>query len=321
MTKSRIRIVVIIGSILALIFLLKTCLPGKPPPPPPPEVADNHKITLFLDLSDHLDTAIYENKPFEKYRYQNFIHFAQIFGEDYVNFLNESLKPIRKFDEELGIQTHPLGEFDIDNYLTDSQIKIDKNNAGNYFLDNDTVIPHKLKVNVKGILGNCREKFGGTKNWPGSNLYGFLEEKDFYDKKKKNLLIIYTDGYPYHKDLKPEEEKWFKSSSSGHWKNSLHNKNKSEVMQLLKDDPKLGLKKATDELENLRVLIIGTMPMGNNNPSKEKDLIKLLWENWFTKMGVKADNIKVMCMDDCSTIDVKAKHLWLLETPWHGIDY
>mgnify|MGYP006077980219 CR=1 FL=1 len=319
MTKSRMRIVVIIGSILALIFLLETCLPEKTIIPAK-KVKDNYKITLFLDLSDHLDTAIYGNKPWGKYRYQNFIHFAEIFGEDYVKFVNKSSKPVIKYDEELEIQTHPLGQFDIDNYLTDSQIKIDKDNAGNYFLDNDTVIPHKLKVNVKGILGKCREKFGGTQNWPGSNLYGFLEEKDFYDKKKRNLLIIFTDGYPYHKDLKPDKEKWFKSSSSDHWKSSLHNKNKSQVIKLLNDDPELGLKKATDELENLRVLIIGTMPMGNNNPSLEKDLIKLLWKNWFTKMGVKADNIKVMCMDDCSTSNLKKRHEWLLETPWPGID-
>ena len=317
MPKPRIKFLVVIAIIIAIIFVIKNCvgiecIPKKNP------VKNNHNITFFLDLSDHLDETLYPDKQYGKHRYENFIRTATIFGKKYADFLQNSNKPLIKYDEEIAIVTHPKSFDGIDTYLTNSIIKIDKDNMGEYVGANQTKISESLKRNVSGIFDECRNKYNGSE-WPGSSLYDFLEEKEFYNSKKKNLLIIFTDGYPYHKFLKPDENKWFLANSPN-WKKSLHNKNRQEVIDKLNQNSDLGLQAATNGLDNLRVLIIGTMPQGPNNLLKEKDLIELLWINWFTKMGVGSENIKVLTMEECNTNDIESKFDWLIKNNWPGID-
>ncbi len=313
MKRSHIRIIVILLIIIAIISLIKYCIPEKKEKEKP-SVKNNHNITLFLDLSDHLDETEYSTKVFNKYRYEAFTDAAKIFGECYVDFIQKSGKPLVTYNENFQISSHPQGTFDIDSYLSNSKIELNKNNLGDYLLENKNVIPDTLVKNVAGIIDQCRRTYNGSGKWPGSDTYSFIEDKsNYYVEGKKNLLIIFTDGYPFHEDLEPMESKWFLGDSPA-WKKSLHGKTKLEVRSFLDNNANAGLESATQGLEHLSVLVIGTMTQGHNNSIMERDLISELWKNWFVKMGVNSNNVQVISMEECTTNKLQNTYEWLLKS-------
>ena len=124
----------------------------------------------------------------------------------------------------------------------------------------------------------------------GSDTWKFFKTKvkDYcIEENYRNILVILTDGYIFHKNSKikesnltsyltPQEIRRFNLNKSN-WKERIENK-------------KLGFIPATDNLENLEVLVLGINP-DKKNPY-EQDVIIKYWSDWLNKMKVKKYAIK-----------------------------
>ena len=318
MSRKNIKRIIILVVVIIAISLIKMYIGDAPLAPTKKSVKDNLNITLFLDLSDHLDHTMSSGNEvcFGFKRHENFIKFSKIFGDIYIQTILDSKRPARTYDEKIHLHTHPVADFpNVNQYLTD--INITKNNLQEYVLDNNLFISSTLKNNVAAIFADCGEKYNGKtgkKSYPGSNIFNYFKEKDFYKRDNKNLLIIYTDGYPYHRKNHENEE--FRPTKPK-WKTNLHDKDESELWSLYEQDSTIGLKPATEDLNNLRVLIIGAETKGTNQ--YEVELLEFLWTSWLHKMGVQKHNVKLLTMKQCATLKLEKEFNWLLTAPWPGI--
>ncbi|GEM_PF-143920 len=134
-------------------------------------------------------------------------------------------------------------------------------------------------------IQNNKEK----KHWEGSDIWRFFKNdvKDYCidpDSNYRNILVILTDGYIYHKDSKnkqanrtmyilPEALKVLRNKLD--WKTIF---NKGDY----------GLITTRNDLQNLEILVLEI------NPSKEfkidEDIIKAYLSKWFEEMGVPKEN-------------------------------
>jgi len=133
---------------------------------------------------------------------------------------------------------------------------------------------------------------GKTKQWDGSDIWRFFKNdvKDYCIEKRpgyRNILVLITDGYIYHKDSKdraanrtayvlPETLKLFRNNSQ--WKQ-------------LFDRGDYGLIATRNDLKDLEVLVLEITPSAGFK--NDEDILKAYLTKWFREMGV-AEN-KVAC--------------------------
>jgi len=314
MSKKQIKIIAVLLLIGFLIWLIGFCVP--PPEEKKKKTHQNQNITLFIDLSDHLDEKKESGKGgiMGKNRWENFIDFTKLFGGVYTEKILTSRKKLHKYNEKIHIRTHPTTDFKLVNqYLKD--IELDKKSIkSSYNIKEDkSVITSLLVKNVEGIMNDSRSTYG-NEVWPGSNIYDYFKGKQFYNPEDQNLLIIYTDGYPYHDDNDQKEGQYFLKSTP--WKTRLHNMDQDQLKEKFEANPNLGMKPSTTGLEHLRVLIIGGKDQTRGVNPYEKELVEFLWSNWLQKMGVKQKNIQMLFMDECDNPSLKSAYKWLLNTTW-----
>lgn len=326
MSKKNIKRLAVLAALIISIVIINVLIPPTPTPPPPP-THQNQNITLFVDLSDHLDERKRNGNGLGgimgKDRWENYIDFTEIFGDVYTQTILNSSRKLQRYNEKIHIRAHPTTSFPlVDQYLIN--IDINKNTLGNEFnvkLDPE-VIQTKLVENVKGIMDDARSKYEDPdKGWIGSNVFDYFKRKEFYNPEDQNLMIIYTDGYPYHHDNKEKDGQYFLPCSRRSWKQDLNGMNKTELEQAFQQDSTLGMTAATTGLEYLRVLVIGAKDQtkGKSRCTEniyEKELLEFLWSDWLQKMGVKSSNIQLLFMEDCETNNVRSAYNWLLNTPW-----
>lgn len=124
----------------------------------------------------------------------------------------------------------------------------------------------------------------------GSDIWTFFRNKvkDYCIKPAhRNVLVILTDGYMFHKDNQIKE-----GNQSTYLTPELIRDaklNVSAYQQVIKDK-KFGFIPATEGLEDLEVLIIGINPEKGRN--FEEDIIKKYWEDWLSAMGIEKFAIK-----------------------------
>lgn len=127
-------------------------------------------------------------------------------------------------------------------------------------------------------------------HYVGSDTWSFFKNKvkDYsIEEEYRNILIILTDGYMFHMNNKRTEgnkttfltPEYIRSEklNSSQWENIFE---KGEY----------GFIPATDNLENLEILVLGINPDPKNQ--YEGELIRKYWADWFEKMGVKRYEIK-----------------------------
>lgn len=124
----------------------------------------------------------------------------------------------------------------------------------------------------------------------GSDTWRFFKTKvkDFcIEDRFRNILVILTDGYIYHKDTKikennlttyltPQDIRDFKLNTVN-WEERYSEGN-------------FGFIPATDNLDDLEILVFGINPDKKND--FEEDVIIRYWSDWFNKMKVGRYEIK-----------------------------
>lgn len=236
-------------------------------------------ITLLMDLSDRIDTKKYPEKP-EHYQrdISNIKYFTELFIKDMEKrgtFMSKgklkvifSPKPpdpnVNIFAEKLNVDLSAM-----DN----KQKKYVHDHLTADFTDNITKIYNTTLSESK---------------WLGSDIWRFFKNdvKDYCIEGKpgyRNILVIFTDGYIYHRDSKDKAgNRYAFLLPEIITKYKLRN-NQNFEQELEKQD--FGLLTKRNDLTDLEVLVLEVSP----SPSfkNDEDIIKAVLAKWFTEMKVK----------------------------------
>lgn len=237
-------------------------------------------ISIFLDLSDRISPEKYPNPSMEYF--QRDLGYIETISKSFEKHLKG--KPIRQTDDQIQIyfEPEPLNA-EINSLSKNLKLSFDKNNTSKESLSNISPI---YKSNSEKIYNLAI----ADKNFIGSDIWKFFKNKvkDYCIKdNRRNILIILTDGYMYHKDSR------FTEGNKSSFLTPEFIREKKLITSDYKDlfsKNNLGFIPATQNLENLEVLILGINP-DKKNPYEE-EVINLYWEDWFKNMGVKKLYIK-----------------------------
>lgn len=128
-----------------------------------------------------------------------------------------------------------------------------------------------------------------TNNWHGSDIWRFFKDdlEDYcieQDTNYRNILIILTDGYIYHKNTH-----FGNGNRYSYLLQDNVNKfnNPTRWMELI-DNADFGLIKAHDNLSNIEILVL---EISDNNNKTNEDVLKYVIEKWFKEMKVSRSKI------------------------------
>lgn len=137
-------------------------------------------------------------------------------------------------------------------------------------------------TNLEGIYSETIE----TSAWEGSDIWRFFKDDvmDFCVEKDddyRNILIILTDGYLYHKQSVYNNKNRFTYLLGSSNLKSYRKQNWEELI----DKNDFGIMPERDDLNNLEVLVL-EVKADNQNNKIDEDILKHLWSKWFEEMNV-----------------------------------
>jgi hypothetical protein len=241
---------------------------------------ENLNISILLDLSDRINPEKYPAPAMEFYKRD--VGYLKSIAEDFESHIMN--KKLIKIDDKIQVFIDPEPS---DNTL-------------NKKLEVLKISFDKSTVSKEAILATCK-KYDSIStliydtaikddHYVGSDTWRFFKNKvDDYcvENDYRNILVILTDGYIYHKNTKikegnratyltPQDIKSFGFNKSG-WKEKF-------------DQQDYGFVTANENLSNLEVLVLGINP-DDKNPYEE-DVIRAYWSKWLVEMKVKKFEIK-----------------------------
>ncbi|MBV7268028.1 hypothetical protein [Winogradskyella luteola] len=240
----------------------------------------NLNISILLDLSDRINPKKYPNPAMEYFeRDLGYIHSIAKSFEWHVR----NKRSIKINDHiQLYIDPEP-SDSNLNEKINSLNITFTKNNAKRELIMKTSALYDSIS---KQIYNSAIE----DNNYVGSDIWGFFKTnvEDFcIQENYRNILVILTDGYLYHKYSKlkegnltsyltPQNIRSFQLNKLD-WEDKIKNKN-------------FGFIATRDNLEELEVLVLGINP-DSKNPY-EQDVILRYWTDWLTKMNVKDFEIK-----------------------------
>lgn len=242
--------------------------------------SNNINLSLLLDLSDRIDPLKYPNPTMEFYIRD--IGYIKSAAEAFDSHLRN--KKVVQTNDKIQLFFDPEPQNNEINTLS-SQLKysINKSNTSKELMD-------EIKTSYTTNPSKIYDLTIKDKNYPGSETWSFFKNRvqDYcIDDSYRNILILLTDGYLYHKNSKRKEgNQTTYITPELIRENGLNTANWKEKMT----DKKFGFIPANENLSQLEILVIGINP-DKKNPYEE-DVIKAYWKDWFTKMNVKRFEIK-----------------------------
>ncbi len=241
---------------------------------------NNLNISFLLDLSDRINPQKYPNPTMDYYKRD--VQYIKSVAEAFDHHLRT--KKVRQMNDKIQLyfDPEPLNQ-EINTISTSLKFNVNRDNVSTQLLEKileaySTKPPDIYNLAIKD------DKYVGSDTWRffKSKVTDYCIEEGY-----RNVLVILTDGYVYHKNTKiregnlttyltPQDIRNFKLTSSN-WRSKLKEDN-------------FGFIPATDDLSNLEVLVLGINP-DKKNPYEE-DIIKTYWSNWLTTMKVKRFEIK-----------------------------
>lgn len=241
---------------------------------------DNLNISFLLDLSDRISPEKYGNETMEFYKRD--AAYIKSVSEAFDTHLRN--KRVRQMNDRIQVFFDPEPQNpNINSISTELKYTIDRNTASIELLDKikETYAKKPIEIYELAIEDDM---------YVGSDTWKFFKNKvkDYcVEEEYRNILIILTDGYIYHKDTKRKEGNKTTYLTSRTIKDFKLNKEDWEDRIIEKE---YGFIPATSGLDNLEVLVLGINPDPKN--SYEEEVIKYYWRDWFNSMGIKRYNIK-----------------------------
>lgn len=235
----------------------------------------NFNISLLLDLSDRIDPTKYPNPAMEFY--ERDAGYISTIAEAFESHLI-SKKMIQMDDRiQLFFAPEPLNP-EINNLSKKLKFNLNRGNVSIQKLE-------ELKENYKNLPIKIYEQAIKDDHYIGSDTWHFLKDKASaycIESGYRNILIIFTDGYVYHKDnLRKEGNKSTYLTPEFIRRAGLNSKN----WKTKYSDSHYGFIPATEDLGGLEVLVLGINPDSKND--YEDDVIKQYWNDWMKDMKVK----------------------------------
>lgn len=241
----------------------------------------NLNVSILLDLSDRIDTTKYPNSAMEYYQ--------RDLG--YINSIANSFELHLRNKRSIKINDHIKLFIDPEPSDKDLNQKLD---VLNMIFTKDNAKKEKiLQISNKydSISRLIYETALNDKNYVGSDIWRFFKTKvkDFcIEPGHRNILVILTDGYIYHKDnvikdgklttyLRPQDIRDNKLTSNN-WLDTYKKSN-------------YGFIPANSNLESLEVLVLGINPDPKN--PYELEVINKYWNDWLAAMGVIHYDLKM----------------------------
>jgi hypothetical protein len=235
---------------------------------------------VLLDLSDRINPEKYPSPAMEFYLRD--VGYLKSIAENFeAHVMN---KKMIKINDKIQVFIDPEpSDNTLNKKLNTLKISFNKNN-----------------VTKVGILKTCKKYDSISKliyeasikddHYVGSDTWRFFKNKvnDYcIEDGYRNILVVLTDGYIYHKDTKikegnrttyltPQEVRDFGFNRSG-WRDKFEQRD-------------FGFVTANKNLDNLEVLVLGINPDVKN--PYEEDVIREYWTKWLTDMNVKDFEIK-----------------------------
>lgn len=236
---------------------------------------ENLNISILLDLSDRIDTIKYHNETMQFY--QRDIRYIESVSNYFVDHLKQ--KRVRTIDDRISLYFDPEpNNANINSISKDLNFHITRNNASLEKFEEIKSYYNSKPEQIYNLAINDAK-------YPGSNTWGFFKNKvkDYcLEEGYKNILVILTDGYMFHKDYKRKEGNLTSYLTPAVIRDYKLN---SSDWKMKMNDGKIGFIPANENLENLNVLVLGLNPDKKN--VYEDEIIKSFWENWLKNMGVK----------------------------------
>lgn len=242
--------------------------------------SQNLNISVFLDISDRIDPRTHPNATMEYY--ERDLGYIQSIEKAFVTHVSN--KKVVLINDALQVFLDPApADKEINQLLTGLRISLNKDNVSKEMITSigTTYSEYCEKIYKLAIENN---------NFVGSDIWGFMKNKvkDYCIKpESRNILVILTDGYIFHKDNKIKEGN--RSSyitpatirqlglMNADWKSKF-------------DQKDIGFITANKEINDLEVLVLGINP-AKNSPY-EQDIIEAYWKKWLDEMGVKKHDVK-----------------------------
>ncbi|WP_299897172.1 hypothetical protein [uncultured Aquimarina sp.] len=241
---------------------------------------ENLNISILLDLSDRIDPKKFPKESMEYY--ERDVEYIQSIAEAF-NF-HLRIKRINQMNDKIQLFFDPEPKSKkISSVSNRLKFQVDKTTITNELLCKIDSVYHNLPIGIynQAIADN---------DFVGSNTWGFFKSKvmDYcIENEFRNILIILTDGYIYHKDLIKKKDNFTSYLIPQYIRSQkLNTQNWSSRIK----EKGYGFIPATDDLSNLEILVLGLHP-DKQNPYEE-DVIRTFWSNWLTTMKVKRFAIK-----------------------------
>lgn len=244
------------------------------------QVEENLNISFLLDLSDRISPDKYPNESMEFYLRD--VGYIKSVSEAFTMHLQK--KRVRQMDDKIQVFFDPEPQNqNINEISRDLKFHITRNNASIELIEEIKKVYASRTEEIYQLAiedGN----YVGSDTWRyfKNNIKAFCIEENY-----RNILILLTDGYIFHKDRKIKEGNkttYITPEYIRTWK--LNSKNWKDKF----NSDGYGFIPATDSLQNLEILVLGINPSVKN--PYEEDVILKYWSDWFDTMNVSRYEIK-----------------------------
>lgn len=241
--------------------------------------SNNLNISILLDLSDRINPEKYPNKTMEFY--QRDAKYISSVANAFVSHLKRKKVILLNDKMQLFFEPEPSSQ-EINEISNQLKCSFDRNSPKEKLSKVENlyqILP--VKIYESAIADN---------DYVGSDIWRFFKDKasDYcVEKEHRNILVILTDGYIYHKNTQIKDQN--KTSyltpelirdlglNTNDWQQKMEAKN-------------VGFLPTNANLENLEILVLGINP-DPKNPF-EKEVIKKYWGNWLKEMNIQHFELK-----------------------------
>ncbi|TMM28658.1 hypothetical protein FDT66_13730 [Polaribacter aestuariivivens] len=236
----------------------------------------NLNISILLDLSDRINPKLHPNNTMDIYKRD--IGYIKSIAQTFEIHVRN--KKTRRINDKIQLFIDPEPEEkELNKKIKDLKINFTRSNA-----KRNSILQTSKKY--EKITESIYESAIKDNSYIGSDIWRFFKNKveDYcVEDGYRNILIILTDGYMYHKNSKKRNGN--RSSYLTH--NFIKNNRISNVDIPIKD---FGYISNVKDLSNLEILVLGINPYeGNLN---DEEIIHSYFEKWFKEMNVKKFDTK-----------------------------
>jgi hypothetical protein len=244
------------------------------------EKTKNLNVSIFIDLSDRVDTLKYSTNP------QYYVRDKECIVSVYDIFIKHiTNKRLYDLCDKVNVYFDPLPDDDKITQIA-SGLKIDLAEKSKDEILSAINI-NRIQRNLDSLYSFVVSRSGHPALFQGSNIWRFfkdeINEKCInIDPSYRNILIVFTDGYMYWpEDKRREGNKYnYIEREYAHF-NKFRNKDSLNKFS----ENKYGFIPVQKDLSKLEIVVINIAP--DKKYPQDYDIIRQYWEEWFKGMNVK----------------------------------